>query len=217
MKTLSLDSPKNNTKNSAEKRDVMDGAMEALSSALSQSLPEEHSFEEFEVALLELCNEVSMRILSGRLKDLSKEFEAEYLLVDSDRFKRHALGAVEYHSLCGSMRIERYTYRDTSVRNGPTVVPMELAAGLVERATPALAFRAALGDAQCPGRQWEEQLKASHRKPPSRSTLERLAKKIGETVRDAAPAILPIVRDKEKTPEDAIAVSIGPPLPRSPP
>jgi hypothetical protein len=209
MKILSLDPLKNNTKSSVEKRDVLDGAMEALSSALSQTLPEKHSFEEFERVLLELCNEASRRILSRRLEELSKKFNAHYLLVGGDQYKRHALGAVEYHSLCGSMKIERYTYRDTAVRNGPTVVPMELAAGLVERATPALAFRAALGDAQCPGRQWEEQLRASHRQPPSRSTLERLAKRIGETVKEAAPKILPVVREKEKMHKDAFSVSIG--------
>ena len=209
MKILSFDSSKNNTKNSAKKIDALAEAAEALTSALYQSLPDEHSFEEFEVSLLELSNEVCRRILSKRLEDLSKEFDAEYLLVDGGRFKRHAHGAVEYHSMCGSMKIERYTYRDTSVRNGPTVVPLDLAGGLVERATPALAFRAALGDAQCPGRQWEEQLRASHRRPPSRSTLERLAKGIGETVRNAAPEILPVVRENEKTHKDAAAVSIG--------
>jgi hypothetical protein len=143
------------------------------------------------------------------LDELSKEFDAEYLVIDGVQYKRHEIGAVEYHSLCGSMKIERYTYRQAGVRNGPTVVPMELAAGLMERATPALAFRAALGDAQCPGRQWEEQLRASHRRPPSRSTLERIAKKIGETVRKAAPEILPVVRGEEKIHEDAVALSIG--------
>ncbi len=209
MKTLSLDSRKNNTKNLQKRRDGLTDAEQALTSVLSQSLPEEHSFEEFEHTLLELCNEVSRRILSGRLKELSKEFETDYLLIGGDRYKRHACGAVEYHSLCGSMKIERYTYRQTKIRNGPTVVPLDLAACLVERATPALAFRAALGDAQCPGRQWEEQLKASHRQPPSRSTLERMAKKIGETVRDVAPEILPVIREKEKLHNEAVAVSIG--------
>lgn len=210
MKILSLDSSKNNTKNTAEKKkDVLEVAAEALASALSESLSEDHSFGEFESALLELSNEVSRRILSRQLEDLAEKYDAQYLLVDGDRYKRHATGTVQYHSLCGSMRIERYTYRKTGLHNGPTIVPMELSAGLVERATPALAFRAALGDAQCPGRQWEEQLRASHRRPPSRSTLERLAKNIGETVRHEAPKILPTVREKEETHKDAVAVSVG--------
>lgn len=216
MKTLSFNFPKDNTKrtdkqfwDSAKNRHHFDNAVEALASAVSQELSEGADFVAFEQTLLELCNEASRCILSKRLESMSRQYDSDYLLIDGARYKRHELGTVEYHSLCGSMKVERYTYRNTAVRNGPTVVPMELAAGLLERATPALAFRAALGDAQCPGRQWEEQLRASHRRPPSRSTLERIAKKIGETVRKSAPEILPVVRDEENIHEDAVALSIG--------
>lgn len=216
MKTLSLDSPKNNTKKngrriseSTKKQCHFEDAVEALSLALSQELSAQAEFVEFEQTLLALCNEAGRRILSKRLERISEQFDSDGLMIDGVSYKRHELGQVEYHSLCGSMQVERYTYRLAAVRNGPTVVPMELAAGLMERATPALAFRAALGDAQCPGRQWEEQLRASHRLPPSRSTLERLAKKIGETVRKAAPEILSVVRSQEEIDEDAVALSIG--------
>jgi hypothetical protein len=132
-----------------------------------------------------------------------------FFLINGVKYKRHELGTVEYHSLCGSMEIARYTYRQVGVHNGPTVAPVELIAGLMERATPALAFRAALGDAQCPSRQWEEQLYADHRRPPSRSTLERIAKNTGETVGKTMPEILPIVRDEEKIHEDAVGLSCG--------
>ncbi|MDJ0766632.1 MAG: hypothetical protein QNJ97_26905 [Myxococcota bacterium] len=166
MTILSVNTQKNNTK----KVDALDRLVESLSCAVEQSLPEKHNFEALESELLSLCNEASRLVMAARLEELSAEYETYELLIDGDRYKRHNKGTVAYHSLCGSMKIQRFTYRDTAVRNGPTVVPMELTAGLVERATPALAFRAALGDAQCPGCQWEEQLKASHRRPPSRST-----------------------------------------------
>lgn len=205
MDILSLDFKKNNAKKSGP----FENAVEALALALSQELTQESCFVEFEQTLLELCNEAGRRILSKRLEKMSRKYVGDYLLIDGMRYKRHEVGVVEYHSLCGSMEVERYTYRQADVRNGPTVVPMDLAAGLVERATPALAFRAALGDAQCPGRQWEEQLRASHRVPPSRSTLERIAKKIGVAVGKAAPEILPVVRGEEKIHEDAVALSIG--------
>jgi hypothetical protein len=107
------------------------------------------------------------------------------------------------------VKIERPIYRKDGERNGPTVVPLELAAGLVERATPALAYRIALGDAQCPGRQWEQQMRACQRVPPSRSTLERVAKRLGSAMREAAPEILSEVRSQEPIAEDAVAVSVG--------
>lgn len=107
------------------------------------------------------------------------------------------------------MKIERPIYRKDGERNGPTIVPLELVAGLMERATPALAYRIALGDAQCPGRQWEEQLRAGHRVPPSRSTLERIAKRLGGAMREAAPEILEEVRADEAIAGDAVALSVG--------
>jgi len=216
MNSLSFDFQKNNAKKasrpistSAKNNRCFENAVEALALALSQELSQESGFVEFEQTLLELCNEAGRRITSKRLESMSRKYVSDYLLIDGVRYKRHEQGEVEYHSLCGSMKVERYTYRQADVRNGPTVVPMDLAAGLLEKATPALAFRVALGDAQCPGRQWEEQLHACHRRPPSRSTLERMAKKIGTMVGKEAPEILPVVRDEEKIHEDAVALSIG--------
>lgn len=185
------------------------GVVELVSALVSEELPEASGFEEYEKTLLEICNEIGRQVLETKLGEISRQYEAEYLLVGGHRYKQHTQGTVEYHSLCGTIKIERYTYRQTAVRNGPTIVPLDIAAGLMEKATPALAYRAALGDAQCPGRQWEEQLRASHRRPPSRSTLERMAKKIGESVESKAPEILPIVRREETIDSDVIALSIG--------
>lgn len=206
MKTLSVAGKKNNTKKTSSHYEA---AVQALTSAVLETLPREAGFEEFEKLLLEVGNEVERQILSRRLKTISSHYDAEFILVDELRYKRHELGDVEYHSLCGSMKVSRYTYRQVGIHNGPTVVPMDLAAGLVDRATPALAFRAALGDGQCPSRQWEAQLQASHRRPPSRSTLERIAKKIGDEVRVSAPKILPDIRKQEAIHKEAVALSIG--------
>ncbi|MBN2529748.1 MAG: hypothetical protein JXR76_25380, partial [Deltaproteobacteria bacterium] len=136
------------------------------------------------------------------------QYEAEAILVNGEKYKRHSQGEVEYHSLCGPIKPGRFIYRKAGVRNGPTVVPLELSSHIVERATPALAYRIGPGDAQCPGRQWEEQLHASHRRPPARSTLERIAKKIGTMAKQEAPKILPFVRKEETVDKDAVAVCV---------
>ncbi len=135
--------------------------------------------------------------------------DATCLEIDGERYRRHISCTVRYHSLCGSVEISRATYRKASVRNGATVVPLDLVTGMVEGATPALAYRIALGDAQCPGRQWEQQLVASHRRPPSRSTLERIAKKLGGAIKAASPSILRVVRAQEELTADAHAISMG--------
>ena len=57
------------------------------------------------------------------------------------------------------------------------MVALELQAGLVEGATPAMAYRVALGYAKKHSRGLEEDLLASHRVPPSRTKLEEMAKR----------------------------------------
>ena len=70
---------------------------------------------------------------------------AEELLIDGVLFRRsHDPGEVLYHSLNGSLPVMRATYRRVGQRNGPTAVPLDLDAGLVERGTPALGYSIAL-------------------------------------------------------------------------
>jgi hypothetical protein len=54
-----------------------------------------------------------------------------------------------------------------------------------------------------------ETLEAAHRTPPSRTTLERIAKGIAETAVQEAPRIERTLRRNEKVPAEAVAVSIG--------
>jgi hypothetical protein len=144
-----------------------------------------------------------------KLEEIGAGYCATLLRIGGVTYRRLQAATVAYHSLCGTVEVSRWLYRKQGVRNGPTVVPLELAAGLMERATPALAYRIALGDAQCPGRQWEQQLVACHRRPPSRSTLERIAKNLGSAVRQAAPELLAIVRAAEPVEAEAVAISVG--------
>src|ERR1019366_558637 len=103
----------------------------------------------------------------------------EEVLVDGVPYRLHEPGSDTYHGLCGPLEIRRPTHRQVGVRNGPIVVAMELAAGLVEGATPALAYNVAHGYAQHDMRAHKENLEAAHRVPPSRTTLERIATRLG--------------------------------------
>jgi len=133
----------------------------------------------------------------------------EVVLIDGRVFKRHEPGAVDYHSLSGTLPVSRWTYREVGVRNGPTVVPLELEAGIIERATPALAYRIALGYAKGPMRSVEEDMLADGRCPPSRSTLERTAKAIGTEAKRNTARVEPQVRRVERLPEEAVSASLG--------
>ena len=129
--------------------------------------------------------------------------------VDGVIYQRHEPGIVRYFTLCGAVDIERWTDREMGVRNGPTLVPLDLDAGLVERTTPALGFRIALGYAKDHMRSCAEDMTADHRCPPSRSTLERVAKAIGTAATRVAPRIEPRLRRAERVPDGAVAISLG--------
>src|SRR5437773_559348 len=151
----------------------------ALREAVEAKLPAEASFEEREAVWLAASNAATREGLEAELQRFA-DCCGEEVLVDGERYRKHEMGTVEYHSLCGPLSVRRATYRRAGERNGPTVVPLELQAGIVERATPALAFDVMQGVAKEDMRSHLENLVSAHRVPPSRSTLERLAQRIGD-------------------------------------
>ena len=181
---------------------------DALRVAIDATVGADASFEEREVAALDLTNEATRLFLQSDLIAIAASHGTQ-VEVDGVIHQRHAPGTVRYFTLCGVLDLERWTYRAIGVRNGPTIVPMDLKAGLVERTTPALGFRIALGYAKDHMRSCEEDMKADHRCPPSRSTLERVAKAMGTAAKQVAPRIEPRLRRAERVPEGAVAISLG--------
>ena len=74
--------------------------------------------------------------------------------VDGQTYRRMNIDGQEvYKALRGEVRISRGLYRLEGVRNGPTIVPLDLIAGMVEgRYTPAAARLAATLAAELPSR-----------------------------------------------------------------
>ena len=166
------------------------------------------SFQEREAAALALSNEATRLFLRDDLVAIADR-HGEEVEVDGRIYKRHEPGTVRYYTLCGSLDLERWTYREVGVGNGPTIVPLDLDAGVVEGTTPALGYRIALGYAKDHMRSCEEDMQADHRCPPSRSTLERTAKAIGTAVKQVTHRIEPRLRQAERVPDAAVAIALG--------
>lgn len=181
----------------------------ALEHAVAATVSADASFAERERAILLAANEACRLALAATLQATAAA-HPDQVRVDGVRYQRHHEGTVVYHNLCGPLEVRRATYREVQARNGPTVVPLEFAAGLIEGATSALAYRVALGYAQGPGRHVEEQMQADGRQPPSRSTLERVGKAIGTQTHRVAPRIEAVVRQEEVLPPHAHAIVVGP-------
>lgn len=191
-----------------EAADVTAGLARALRAAVDAKLGVDASFSERERAALELGNESTRMFLRDDLVAIADR-HGETVEVDGRIYKRHEPGTVRYFTLCGSVDIERFTYRQVGVQNGPTIVPMELEAGLVEGTSPALGYRLSLGYAKDHMRSCEEDMKADHRCPPSRSTMERTAKAIGTEAKKAVHRIEARVRGAESVPQGTSAISLG--------
>jgi len=189
-------------------------------SALIDALVESTSFEEREKTALVVGNDLLREDLELDLQQAADSYAHELRInfhhdkygsrPENDCFyKRHEPGEVAYFSLCGELKVRRYTYRQKEVRNGCTVVPLELEAGLMHGLTPALARGLALGYAKGPVRSYVEDMEAAFRRPPSRSTLERKAKRIGSWCKQRSMHIEPVVRAEERVPRKAKVIVLG--------
>lgn len=166
------------------------------------------SFAEREQAMLDLVSEIEKDLTQQELQELANEVPDE-VKVDGKTYKRHQLGTVQYYTLAGPVTVLRDTYREVGVRNGPTVVPLELLAGLAERATPALARNVAHGYALHDMRTHGELLRKAHCVPPARATLERMAKALARDVSEDISRVEKLAFEHQNVPAAACAVTVG--------
>jgi hypothetical protein len=173
------------------------------------------SFADYEKAMLEIAHEVVRRRLEKKLQSIADGLAGRIAIEHTDdwhgtregrvfRYRRHCPGTATYHSLVGPLRVKRYTYRECGL--GSTYVALELAAGVIERMTPALAHSVAIGYAFMPPRTCEQMMLASGLRPPSRSTFDRAARDLGAYAASCNGEIEPLVRANELI--DACARSI---------
>lgn len=208
---LSHDIPANDNKELTGpelKAEALESIVSALDRAVELEVGPNATFAAAEQVSIQIGNEAQRVQLERRLQAIS-DAHGDELLIDGVLFRKHQDGTGNYPSLYGGLRIERPTFREPGVRNGPTKVPLELEAGIVEGATPAMAARIALGHAKKHSRDLEEDLASSGRVPPSRTKLESLGKAIGSAAKQTAPRIERYLRQTEEVPDDAVAISVG--------
>jgi len=176
------------------------------------------SFADYEKAMLEIAHEVVRRRLEKKLQSLADGFVDRLAIEHTNdwhgaregrlfRYRRHSPGTAAYHSLVGPLRVRRDTYRECGL--GSSYVPLELAAGLIERMTPALAQSVAIGYAYMPPRTCEQMMLASGLRPPSRSTFDRAARDLGAYAANCNGEIEPLVRANEIVDPNAQSIVLG--------
>jgi hypothetical protein len=206
MRSSSLSKATSNVSSLAD--EFVARASDYLAHACYALAGENAGFADFEAQLYACANEAVRQQLQRRLEQIANE-HGDRVVVDGKRYQRHHDGDVEYHTLVGEVRVRRATYREVGVRNGPTIVPLELSAGMIHRASPALAYSIAHGYGAGPIRHYEAQLQAAHRSLPPHATVERLARRIGGSAARDVVRIEADVRRDEQIPSGAHAIAVS--------
>ena len=74
-------------------------------------------------------------MLHDELQDIADSF-GDFVEYQGRQYRRHEPGTGRYFSLCGDLDVTRDSYRQMGVHNGPTIIPLELEAGILGSATP---------------------------------------------------------------------------------
>lgn len=187
--------------------DEVQRAVSRLRDELAKVVPG-GTFAEREAAMLVICGEAGRSFIEQELQSLA-DGVAELVVIDGAEHRQHQAGTAAYWSLVGPVQVRRSTYRQVGVRNGATVVPLELLAGIIEGATPTLSYDVAQGYAEHDMRTHGRQLESAYRVPPPRATLERLAKRLAASAPAAVPKLEPVLRQVETLPEGAHGLVLG--------
>lgn len=145
-------------------------------SASGTTLP---NFAEGESELLALCAALESASVGKMLASLDPT--APRIEVGGVVYRRLEQEATSpYCTLRGKVRVTRHLYRQEGIRNGPTVVPLDLRAGIVDaQYTPAAALGFARLAQAMPSREAEATCESLHVLPYSRSEHFRIGVEMG--------------------------------------
>lgn len=136
--------------------------------------------------------------------------EAGEVSVDGLRYRRlRQPSSAEYHGRWGAHRVEEALYRLVGVRNGPTIKPVELRAGIVENMTPDLARIAGELSSEETSRQLVSTFSAVGLVAPSRAPLEKHVKRMAVEMSEQVEELEQAARDAAALPAGVAAVSCG--------
>lgn len=176
------------------------------------------SFEAQEQMAMQVSNELGRQYLQRTLQSMAQRYPDRVVIetaaspgkpAERGEYKRHCEGQATYHSLCGPLEVGRDSYRKVGVHNGPTAIPLEVDAGLMEGLTPAMAQSVASGYASATLRDYLDTLTRAYRCAPPLATVERKAKALAEQARAATMAIEPVLRQHETVGPEVAAIALG--------
>ncbi|MCC7074908.1 MAG: hypothetical protein IT383_26595 [Deltaproteobacteria bacterium] len=136
--------------------------------------------------------------------------DAEEVDVDGKKFRRlEQASSGTYFGRFGAHLVEEPLYREAGVRNGPTLKPVELRAGIVERMLPDMARIVGALSADDNSRALDRTLRTVGCVPPGRAFLQDHVTRMGAEIADAAAELEAAARDVTAPPGGIASISCG--------
>lgn len=166
------------------------------------------TFEQRQDAALQVMSEALQKRADDDLQQMVTEDEE--VDVDGRTYRRlEQRSSATYQGRWGPHVIEEALYREVGVRNGPTIKPIELRAGLIEHMTPDMARMVGELSAASSSRQIEHTLRATGYASPSRSFLEKRVGAMSSKIADAVATLESSARTLEEIPASVASISCG--------
>ena len=135
---------------------------------------------------------------------------ADEVEVDGCRYRRlDQPSSATYHGRWGTHHIEEPLYRKVGMRNGPTIKPIELYAGIVKNMTPDMARIVGELGAEDGSRGVAKTLRATGLMPPSRAFIAKRTTDMGVEMAAEIEQLEQAARNVELVPADVGSVSCG--------
>jgi hypothetical protein len=166
------------------------------------------TFEQESDAAFDIMRDVLREEEGSRLKE--RVTDAEEVEVDGKKYRRLTQSSsATYFGRFGGHHIEEPLYRQVGVRNGPTIKPIELRAGIVEHMMPDMARVVGALSADHSSRALERTLRAVGHGSPSRAFLQDHVTLLGADVADVAADLEQAARDAAGPPRRIASLSCG--------
>jgi hypothetical protein len=161
------------------------------------------SFEQIEQDIKMLMNKLESAVLTESLEQYDIHTK---VIINDGKLYRHVLREEKTYFACaGKISVERSLYRGP---DGTNICPLELQSGIIESSwTPSAARSAYYVTAQLSPYQGENLFKELGRFTPSKSSLDRLSRKIGRQWDSKHDEFFNSLSNKIIIPEDAVCIS----------
>lgn len=165
-------------------------------------------YEDKEVFIAQKNAELAQKMHEIMLSKL--DVDSEFVKIWGDIYKKVGRYEGEYYGLEGPLRVERSLYRKVGERNGPTVDPVSLRAGVVAdgwlpRAAKAMAHLLAKGTS----REAQTTSQELSRLPYSRTSFENVGHAVGKLFCDNASRIEDALIESYVIPAEARSISVS--------